>query len=1033
MPYAQLEVRSFRGLYLQQNSFQVPDGAMEIASRVVIRSDEVITKMAGFYEYWRPNGSETISDIRATYTFQGKTIGFFSDGIGYFEDSIGDLFNPVGTLTATLDDGSLSFLPGMDFSEQNKTLYFTAEQGVYKLEAYNGKTRKAGIPPGLGLLPMTTSTAVGYRASGILEPNTKTSYRALFGRRDGNKKLMIGTPSDVLTIGVPDTFVGVDYEIVSEILTIDIPTGFLSFDTNKGSLSALIENATDPTFNGEISIFYDYTTNKIYFPAFGSADATGTLDITFYYAPGLSAQIPSEISDLDDEYFVQFYRTSSSDSVDAEPEPDFKLATEKTLTASDITSGIVTFIDTVDSALLGPLLYTNPNTAEGPTRENSRPPKAKYLADFKGHTLYLNIRSVQRLLLDLVNSEEFIGNTIVFKSGVQEEAYKPINLTVNSNTSGVYFPGNFSATTDGPELSILIGSHTIPVGSTIKIFEVTGGTLPLGEYLVSSVTATRVKITTAHTATFVFAQIVADNVARLFNGFEAYRYNYTNIAEWTEFVAKNLVAAINSNPNSFMYANYASSSQDFPGKIAIQSKEFIDPIYVRYGSTPSVPIFIQNLPDSFLTGIQYYSEADELGHYLFPSKPYEPDAVPISGGLPVGSGSSEGSGIFPLRDCVIILKEDGIYKMVGDNFSDFTIIPMDTTVKFTDAMAQSASVINNTVIAFCNQGLVRITENSSPIISRRIEDVIQPLIGRDLSSTFLFGHEADRLFYIQTSGINPGEAPTTWVFNVLNETWTNTPDVYSNLALGPRSELFGIKEDSDLSANTLWRQRRTNTRIDYCGAFATANVLMDAANSKVCTLTITGGNIIVPEVGDIVVAQNIFNRIEAVTDNGSDYTLTFAQNSSMSTVTPTAVILYKAIESKAKMAPFHAGQVGRSKHFAQLQIHLRQQMITALQIEFAGAFYANSEQTNWKPLSLSSAGAQGWGISPWGLFPWGLVDGQNLVAGTEPASILRTWIPRLAARNTFIQPVLTHKQAGQSMMIQALSYSVHGYGERTSK
>lgn len=1037
MAYSYPEVRSFQGLFLQQNSFQVPDGAMEIASKVLIKSDEIITKSSGLYEYWRPDGVSPLDSLRATFTYQQKLVGFFATGVGYFTETFpfGGTFNAVGTLTANVMSIPLSFDASATFSLQNSNLYVTANECVCKLEAYNGKVRRAGIPPALGLdIDYLRSY---YSDDGILPPNSQTAYRAVFGRRDANGNLLLGAPSDILTIGVPAVKVGAAYTVVGGVLTVTYPDNYFvqNFVVYPGStvynFIGIGSNATDPALNTFLVGTGAVLGTSLKFTT-AAANGSGTLDLTFYFTPKLVAQIPSEINTLSDEYFIQLYRSSESDAVTAAPFPDFALVNEVTLSANDLLAGQVYLDDDVDSLLVGAQLYTNPNTREGPLQENSRPPKTKYIGQYKNYAVYGNIISVQRAVLNMANPFPLGGIDLIFLSGVSEEAYRAVDATI-------YLPGNVSPLVGNiiaiSPVEIDLGvTHSYPIGSKLQVLTQDISDILPGEYLVTAVSATTMTLNTTCTGFGQpTVQVVADNVARLFNGQDATGIDFATVAEWTEYVTKDLVRAINGNADSFMYANYRSTFDDFPGTMSIESKDYIAPIYIRYSATPTAQVFVQNIPSSFLSGIQFYTESDLRPNLLYVSKVSEPEAVPIVNFFAVGSQNSAIVGVYPLKDSLIILKEDGVYKLVGDIVDQFVVTPLDATVQFSPDIARLATTINNTVIAFCNQGVVQITESSVQVISRRIEDVIQPLIGRDLSSTFLASHESERLVYVQTIGLNPGDQPITWVYNVLNQTWTSDPDVFKHLGLGPDNALTGIRQDATLVKNTLWRQRKTNTRVDWCGAYVVGDIQIDPTDAFTGTFTPTGGNIATPAIGDVILAQNIFNRITAVTPSGGDYIFTFAQATAIDSSSPQEVVLYKAYESKVKMAPFHAGQVGRSKHYAQMQIHLRQQVLTDLDIDFAGAYFGSAGVTEWESLNVSTAGAQGWGFSPWGLFPWGLVDGANLVAGTEPANIIRVYIPRFAARNTFIQPILTHVQAAQPMLIQALSYSVHGYGERTSR
>ena len=187
----------------------------------------------------------------------------------------------------------------------------------------------------------------------------------------------------------------------------------------------------------------------------------------------------------------------------------------------------------------------------------------------------------------------------------------------------------------------------------------------------------------------------------------------------------------------------------------------------------------------------------------------------------------------------------------------------------------------------------------------------------------------------------------------------------------------------------------------------------------------------VPAVGDIIVKNKVFTRIQAVGGTSPNYNLTFYRRTNL--VASDAVILYKAFTSIIKMAPFHAGMVGRGKQFAQLQVHTRSPQITRLRILFTGDTFGGSEEVNWTIGTVGSVTQGGWGEIPWGFFPWGLEDGINTIYKTEPAPTIRIYVPRFQQRTTFIQAYMEHNDAGETMDIQALSWALRGYGERVSK
>lgn len=1044
MAYSFAEIRTFQGLFLQQNSFQVPDGAMEEAKNIVIRSDDVITKTNGFYMYWEASPLHIIDYgvPRATVSFNGVTVMFSANDTGRFSSENPDS-GPVNAVGNYLSNGFIKTKPTyskiVTTFEQNNNLYVTANESIRKLETPDGVPSRAGVPPSLTLrLESLIYANNGYLTA--LDAGSQTAYRFVIGRRDTHGNLLLGAPSDILVVGIPKKQLLVAYEIVDFLGQNYVQFTYpLDPYTSPAIDSFVISDATNTALNGPQQFSPSGDPDKI---SFETTEPVGTGTFSVAITGGVAAlrfEVPSELEGPSYEYFYQLYRTSPSLSETSSPVADFKLVVEKTLTENEYESRSIYVEDNVDERLKGAELYTNPNTREGEQEQNSRPPLAKYAGLYKQYAMYANIQTVQRMVLNMANPEELIGVDLIFSSGVDQEVYRAVN-------PDVYLPGTVkvgTVTVLGTDFLVvpLPSGMTFPVGSTVLVNNIQNGTMIAGEYELLAWDGTQATIGVNGTADFVDIEFVSDGTARLYDGFGA-AYNtsgdtgFKTVAQWTAYVAQNLCRAINLNYNSFMYANYNSGFEQFPGEILIQSKEFIDPIYVRYSVLPDSQPFLQNIPDSFGSGIQYYSDNDIKPHYVCPAKLGEPEAVPILHFIPVGSSSAEIVGQAGTRDSWIVLKEDGVFRIRGDSYETMIVEPIDLTVKFQKGINSVLGTINNTIIAFCDQGVVQITDTSMQLISRRIEDVIQPLIGKDISRTFMYGHEVDRLFYVCTENINAGQTRKTWVYNVLNKTWTELERDFDHISIDATKSLMGLTIDVGNAKYRIWRQRRTNSRIDYCGEWLQGIIETDSVlypDKMKGDFQITLGNDVIPGEGDVILSGNVFNRIIEVSEDGGVYTLTFAQPVSWAVDVEHEVVLYKAYESLMKFAPFHAGMVGRMKHFAQLQIHLRQQVITDLIIDFAGAYYNGSDSVDWQALNLSTQGAQGWGFSPWGQFPWGLSVTANLLAGTEAAAIIRTYVPRLAARNTWIAPRLKHACAGQPMFIQALNYSIHSQRERVSK
>ena len=1014
MGYQYPEIRKFDGLFLQANSFDVPDGAMEFARNVEIQSDAVLQKTRGWYTYWTP---PALSELQAVVMYQDTLLAVGTFGIVWFADNTSlDPYTPIGDDTPLTGDAFTLTYTTMT-AEQNENLYFTTDQGIFKLEAFDSKIRKAGVPPALDL-----KGAAGDSPTGPLPADSQTGFRILFGRRDENGNLLLGAPSDVAYIGVPADATGLSYARSGAgpwTVTVTVPSN-AGFSTGQ---QIIVTNGSDPDVNGTQTITVTPpSTNTFTFTVVADPGATGTLDIAFSRDAVFEASVPSEIDDIADGWFYQVYRSSSAlqSPTPVSPSPDFKLVAETLLTQQEIDDGWITFTDDVDALLVGAELYTNPNTREGELQANARPPKATDIQLYKSYMMYSNITTRQRLAIQMVNSLDLLSNTLTFRIGSDagtDENYVGVSVGVANQTVEATSVAGVGT------ITITYASHGASNGWEVELIDVTG-TVPRGTYVISGVTANTFDITAGVTDT-----ATALSFSFVTNGTDAVYWIDTTSASLAVQIANtsySLVKAVNRT-SDYLYANYTSTFDEPPGRIRFESKGFeLSPIYLKMATPFEFP-FITPLPTSFSSGVQVYFENDILPNTIAVSKLSEPDAVPVLQTFPVGAKNKSIKRIFTLRDSVIVLKEDGIFRLSGDTIDQFQVTIIDETVHAISFMG--ADTINNLVHAITNQGVVAISESSVQIVSRRIDDPIQFSLqsAATLEISLGFGYETSRTFYFSINNSIMQRPPVTYLFNVLNESWTDTDRIFRNLCMGPDDVPFGIL---GLEENLLVRQRKSQTLVDYSDEVSSGTAL--STSSTTGFITITGGTeVLVPKAGDIIVYNNTISRISEVSVAGGSYALTFVNPTNIPTI-GTSVLLYESFTSRVKFAPFHAGQVGRDKFFAQIQFHLRQPVITALQLTFANESFGSSETTDWEKI-LITAQADGWGLSPWGLFPWGLAEAIDLKSGTYPSIIVRTLVPMFAARSTWIQSIFEHTQAGEPMLIQAISWSVRGYGERVTR
>lgn len=997
MPYNFPEIKTFLGLYSQENSFTVPDGALEEASNIVLSRDRVLSKRRGFYQYY----DAALDTLNALFNYQSRIVAAFDDKLSYFTDT-GSSPNLTGTIT-NLTGATVSITGGRSARpvQTNNNLYITSDNGVLKLEAFDGKVFQAGVPPGIDL----AASFVG-GSNGPINSETQVAWRVLFGRRDSNSNLLLSSPSDIVSL--TNTTTAGTYTSAGSTITVtttsphDLVTGWY----------ITVTDGTSATVDGVYVVTVTTPTTFTYVAGGTPSPGTGSLNFVVNFTTRLVFGIPSEINSSTDGFFYQIYRTSKSLSAAATPDSDYKLLTEKLLTAADLTAKAIYYDDSTDDILLGAELYTNPNSREGELQANARPPLCDDVTLFKNHVFYGNCTTRHLIGIQTIDPTQMVsGDYIEVKVDATTRRYVARTGVGNSTVPAESVSGSGTIT-------ITYTAHGLVNGDTVYISSVTGGAFAAGTYTVAAAAANTFQVTGSGAATALDFEGVTNGTYPIFT------LNLGSSASLRlRETSQGIIKAVNRDSSSLVYGRYTSDLVSTPGQWRLEAKGFTGNISLRANTSTAGSAFSPNFPDSFASGNQVTSTNESQPNVVFISKNGEPEAVPLVNFLPVGARNSALKRIIALRDSVIVLKEDGAFRINGDTVATFSVTPLDNTI-FTNEAA-SADLLNNEVFVLTNQGVCRISDSSVQIVSRKIEDPITAILG----SPFLPGnaravtYESERLYLLSTLEPNGSTNSVVYAYNALNDSWVTWTETFTAAVIGPNDTLYMVS-----TANKIKKERKNHNKIDMSNQNYAVNVTSVATDAKSAVITISGYT---PVVGDMIVKSDVINLISAVTGAASPYTVTFTRQSNL--IAADAVILYQAIESVVKMAPFHAGLVGRMKQFAQMQIHVRDSNLSSAMLSYGGDTVGSSVVTDWSAAAFGQTSATGWGIEPWGLFPWGNPNGINNTYGTRNAPILRTYVPLSQQRNTFIQARLVHRNAGESMDIQSLSFAVRSYGERVSR
>ncbi|WP_374028333.1 hypothetical protein ACES2J_08350 [Bdellovibrio bacteriovorus] len=229
-----------KGLITSTNqiSQDTPEGALSIASNVVIDNDNTIQSRRGFERV--PGAfADVAARIDRLAEYQGKIIAHRSnDNVLCYHDGA-TWTEYAGTYSHPDPD-----MARIRFADMNGNQYFTASDGIKMLDAIAGPIYSTGIPKGLeGTLALTG-------ASGFMTDDTQVAYRVVWGTRDANNNLYLGAPSQRI---ITSNSSGGTRDVV---ITFTIPSGITTSDFFQVYRSGMSATAsTEP--NDEMQVVYE--------------------------------------------------------------------------------------------------------------------------------------------------------------------------------------------------------------------------------------------------------------------------------------------------------------------------------------------------------------------------------------------------------------------------------------------------------------------------------------------------------------------------------------------------------------------------------------------------------------------------------------------------------------------------------------------------------------------------------------------------------------------------------------------------------
>ena len=848
----QSRVLRARGLYTFYNRLsELPEGALVQADNVIVDRNSVIEPRRGIAKFGTdmPDPDDRTKQLlvykdRILRHFN-NTIEFDSDGAGTFSAFAGSYLEPETGIR-------------IKYIEANSNLYFTTDSGVQKISAVTAAdftTATDFIRPAGGPRALDVTGEISYNNPGFFSTLSKVAYRVVWGQRDANNNLILGSPSSRLVVtNFSDTSTGtvdLQFAIPEEISNTDTSFFYQVYRTGvfqQGTLPTLDDVEPGDEMNLVIEDFPTSTelTNRLVEVSDITPEDFRVGGTLLYTNPVsgegiLQANEPPPVA-KDIALFkntVFYANTQSLHQVDI-----------SFLSVSQLVSGTSEFTITDGTT-------TNTYTFVG-TPE---------ITDFTFDTFANTTDGGYFLINSASNSRNYFvymdktGSTAI-PNGVDTTG----RLSIQADISGATTANDVAtivatALNNNSDFSV-----PAPVGDTITVTTLNNGnTDDAVDGLTGVGGAFAVNIT---------QQGDGENAGAL----EVLLSGAVSPSQQIDETARSLVNIINRNSNDIVSAFYLSGENDVPGQFLLRSKNLgSDPFYIvvnnsvtqsQFNPSPAIDtagtananlgtVTITSASHGLANGAEVVifnstttpsidgtytisnatvntfdiaasttvagnvnfattaldSDNQVQPNVVFFSKFQEPEAVPIVNNIPVGPQDQPIQRILPLRESLFILKTDGIYRLTGEA-GNFIVDAFDLSSNI--VAPDSAVVLNNQVYMLSTQGVVTISDTGVSVISRPIEDEIVKLTSSNFDfekTTFGVTYETDRAYLLFTV-TNETDTVATQCFryNTFINGWTRWPisKTCGLVNLGPDQLFLGAADE-----NFIERERKDFRRTDY--------------------------------------------------------------------------------------------------------------------------------------------------------------------------------------------------------------------------
>jgi len=752
-------------------------------------------------------------------------------------------------------------------------------------------------------------------------------------------------------------------------------------------------------------IFFDEIVNLLLTESLANIDATAQAAGSFVSASQAKSvrvkfTVPENITP---SYFFQIYRTAPSLGSDVDPGDDMGLVYEANPTAAEIKQGYVEVDDDTPDEFRGAALYTNPRQ-EGILQANEPPPFAKDLAIFQNCMFYSNTKTVYKLSLNLLGTNNLVGTKLELADVTYTFA---ASEDVSTGQVKVFTAGTAAQNLDNTARSLVKVINRYSANNQVYAYYLSQADQIPGQLSIEARNLQIGKFYALSNSVSVGAVNYSPNIAPENNPITSITAGPDPIITTTTFHSLNVGDTV----------ILAGTDNSIDGAYLINAKSATTFTITRAGVTAS------GSAGSFKNAANANGAADNevSKNRLYYSKQQQYEAVPLLNYFDVGSGDQEIIRIMPLRDSLFVLKEDGVYRVTGSGPSSFSQSLFDNTAFIIGS--DTATIGNNQVYCYSNQGIITISDTGVSIISRPIENQVLPLAANGNIKSEAFGvfYQTDRK-YILALPLFAADTVSSiqYIYNNITDVWT-TWDLSKTCALvNPRDDklYFG---PSDI--NFIEQERKTFDRTD----FADREFNLSAVSYDPLRLTIKLSSVDNANVGDVLVQSQTHTNaygsydimLEAVILSIDTVNSEVVVDSPQYDIIPGPITLYNAYECKVQWVPETADGQGTMKQFREAILRLKKSRVSSPKLGFS-----SNLQPSFEEVTFSGAGLGLWGFFPWGSIPWG---------GDTIQRAFRTYVPLFKQRCSMLNMYFKHKVAREEWQIEGLAVVFEAYSSKVNR